>query len=505
MVSGSYKSYGARVLLVDPSFIGGGGQHLLPNLGLAYIAAALREKCPSVEVAVDGFYVNTIPSTIRSLDAFYTLERQFCNRIAHRAQDFDFLGVTCTYMSYPRALRLFQACNCKRKKELRTILGGPHPTLLDQVALWRNKPFEDCDNLDFVVRGEGEQTMCDLTQHADTPERVQGITFRKDGRIVRTQSRPQLTTLDELSLPAWDLFELGHYSHILPLLTSRGCVYTCAFCDERLLFRKYRFRSVPSIVDEIRSNVQDLKVSRFFFNDSNLTSYPYLEDLCHSIVEANLAIQWRAFARVDEINETLVQKMKLAGCRVLMLGIESGSQELLNRMRKQISVRDIRRAVELLKRYGIKVNGSFMIGFPGETEQTAQETIRFAKGLDLDACSWHVFIPSISMIVKPHRWKIVFPPDFEWKNLDIDLPSHLLEDYLHQHAEGWWERHTVPYLTLTAKPELPTVAWQLHDTMSFNMAARLVTQAIKQTSPSLDFDTRLLEVSNSTPDQNSRY
>jgi radical SAM superfamily enzyme YgiQ (UPF0313 family) len=485
-----------RVLLVDPSFIGG-GQHLLPSLGLAYIAATLREKCSNVEVAVDGFYTDTSLSMIGSLHVFYALEKQFCNRVADRAQEFDCLGVTCTYMSYSRALRFIQACK-ERKRELRTILGGPHPTLLDRIAFWRNKPFEDCDSLDFVVRGEGEQTMWDLIWHVDTPERVQGIAFRKDGKIVRTQPRSQLANLDELSLPAWDLFDLRHYSHnspILPLSTSRGCVYACAFCDERLLLGRYRFRSVPSIICEIRRDIQDFGASRFFFNDSTLTSYPHLKGLCDSIIKANLAIQWRAFARIDEINKTLVERMKLAGCRVLLLGIESGSQELLNRMRKQISIGDIRRAVELLKRYGIKVNGSFIIGFPGETEQTAQETIRFAKELDLDVYSWHVFIPSISMIVKSPQWKIAFPSDFEWKNLDIDLPSHLLGDYLRQHAEGWWERHTVPYLILSTKPELPTVAWQLHDTMSFDTAARLVCEAIEQTRPSLDFDTRLLEVS----------
>ncbi|MBA7468013.1 radical SAM protein [archaeon] len=363
-----------RVTLVNPPYPINPHQHMpFPQLGLGYLAAVLEENQYEVDVI--------------DCQALYINYDEFKREISKRQP--DIVGLTSITLTYKSALHL-----AKIVKELHpnclTVLGGPHATFWDEEAL------QECPHLDVVVRKEGEYTLLELVQRLEAGKSfhdVQGITCRKDGKIVVNPDRPYIENLDELPYPArhlWPLESLRKVEDVFYLTTSRGCTSWCEFCEAvRMFGRRFRMRSPKNVVDEIEYLYKTYDATQFTFCDDAFTvDKSRIEELCAEILKRNLKIIWNCGTRVDMVTKELLIKMKEAGCVSVWFGVESGSQEVLDEMQKGISTDQTVRTVGLVRELGLQPVPNVLLGFPGETKETAWKTIKFVEKLCPDTIAF---------------------------------------------------------------------------------------------------------------------
>jgi radical SAM superfamily enzyme YgiQ (UPF0313 family) len=297
----------------------------------------------------------------------------------------DIVGITSTTLTYKSGLKIAkiakEVCpNCL------TVMGGPHVTFWDYEAL------QECPELDVVVRREGENTLLELVQRVEADEGFQdvlGITYRKKGKTVRNPDRPYIENLDELPFPArhlWPMERLREYEDILYLAASRGCVYWCEFCSTvRMHGRKYRMRSTKNVVDELEFLHKTYGVNKFTFCDDAFTvDQARTQELCREIMKRGLKITWNCGTRVDMLTKELLFKMKEAGCISMWFGVESGSQQVLDAMKKGISPELTTQVFGWVMEVGLKPVPNVILGFPGETMKSAWETIKFVEKISPD-------------------------------------------------------------------------------------------------------------------------
>jgi radical SAM superfamily enzyme YgiQ (UPF0313 family) len=318
----------------------------------------------------------------------------FRKRIAQT--EADVVGMTSTTLTYKSALENARIAK-EELPECTTVLGGCHATFWDENAL------KECPSLDIIVRREGELTFVELLEkigEKSSLNGVLGVTFRKkNGQIVRNKDRPFIENLDDLPFPAHHLLPLKSFhvvgKTIFPLTTSRGCVYWCDFCTAvRMFGKKYRMRSPKNVVDEIEQIHNKYGQSQFTFYDDAFTVDPNrVVKICDEIQRRKLAIQWDNETRVDMVNKNLLQKMKDAGCMATWFGVESGSPYVLEKMHKKIRLDQTRRAFKTAREVGLMTVASVVLGFPGETEQTAWDTINFVRELDPDDIGFYIATP----------------------------------------------------------------------------------------------------------------
>jgi anaerobic magnesium-protoporphyrin IX monomethyl ester cyclase len=359
-----------HVTLVNPSAPVGAAMHMpFALLGLGYLAAVLEK---------NNYKVGVIDCQVLKLSP-----EEFGSEISKRQP--DIVGVTSSTLTYQSGLKLVkiakQACpNCI------TIAGGSH------VTFWDDKALEECPELDVVVRREGENTMLELVQRIEAGKSyddVLGITCRKDGKITRNPDRPYIEDLDSLPFPArhlWPMEKFRELEDVLYLATSRGCVYWCEFCTTvRMHGRKYRMRSPKNVVDELEFLNKTYGISKFTFCDDAFTvDQPRTEELCSEILKRGLRIQWNCGTRVDMITKDLLAKMKEAGCITVWFGVESGTQQVLDAMKKGISPELTVKVLGWVRELGLKPVPNVILGFPGETKKSAWKTIKFVEKIAPD-------------------------------------------------------------------------------------------------------------------------
>lgn len=279
----------------------------------------------------------------------------------------------------------------------KSIALGPHVTNLPEETLVK------FPNLDFIVRGEAEVTikeLIDALENNGKLENVIGISYRSDGKIINNKDRPLIENLDELPIPRHDFLPLE--KHVYPfigskftfVLAGRGCPYLCSFCRQPIMWnRKVRVRSPDSVIRELKM-LKELGVENFLIHSDTFTvNKEIVIELCKKIIENNLDFKWACNSRVDTVDKEMLEWMKKAGCWMVAYGIESGSQGVLDNVKKGITLEQSRKAVQLAIEAGIKVYGYFVIGLPGETKETIRDTIEFAKGLPLTFAIFHVAVP----------------------------------------------------------------------------------------------------------------
>jgi len=286
-------------------------------------------------------------------------------------------------MNFPAAVRILQTCKTLLPGAA-AVIGGPHATFTAEEIL-RSYP-----EVDIVVRGEGEETIAETARALERKrglEQVLGLTFRRNGSIVRTEDRPFIRDLDRLPLPDRGLFPVSRYLAMrvpASVLTSRGCPTGCSFCvGYRMTGRKGRFRSPLKVVDEIEA-ARRLGFEEVCIDDDLFTrNRRHVTAICDEIRSRGLKLKLYIFARVDTVDEPLLAKLREAGCAMICFGLESGNQRILDLAGKRATVDRARRAMELSKAAGIAPFGSFILGLPGETRETMEETVSFAQSLGI--------------------------------------------------------------------------------------------------------------------------
>ena len=356
---------------------------VLPPLGLAYLAAVLEKRGHKVKI-IDG------PAMSLTLEEL-AWETEKANP--------DIVGISAIT---PIVHRAYQAATEIKRTLPKTpiVLGGPHPSLFPKETLLENP------SVDMVCVGEGEYTMLELVEALENGsdlDRIQGIAFRDGKKIIQNPVRGFIENLDVLPFPARHLLPMDKYRPLpnqyrrLPvvhLMASRGCPFTCTYCSKAIFGRNTRIRSPNNVIAEIKHVRDKYKAREIHFKDDTFTlQNTWVKKLCHLFNEEVPDLLWACFTRVDMVNKELLKTMHEAGCHRIGYGIESSNQELLDTIKKGITLDQIRNAVRWTKEAGIELGLSFMLALPGETPEKAHDTIKFAKELDPDYAQFCITTP----------------------------------------------------------------------------------------------------------------
>jgi radical SAM superfamily enzyme YgiQ (UPF0313 family) len=372
-----------KVLLVNPPWrhkpksLWSGISGVLPPLGLGYLAAMLLKQGMDVQIL--------------DLNAGRQKTEAFADFL--EGKKFDWIGITATTNLVPAAKRLAQLAR-QKMPSAKIVLGGVHPTILPEEVL--NWP-----EVDYVVRGEGEESIVELVGGKPV-ESIRGLSWKKDGQIVHNPSREYIPDLDQLPFPAWHLLPvkkyvpaLGGYKKLpaVSLITSRGCSGSCTYCNN-FFGQRVRKRSADNVLAELKMLTREYGIREIYFYDDSFTEFPSkVIELCRKMSAEKLNLSWSCFARVNIVNEELLRAMKQAGCHHISYGIESGSPELLDGIAKKVSLEKIRESVALTKKVGIDILLGFMLGLPGETRETMEQSLNFALELDPDMIIFDITTP----------------------------------------------------------------------------------------------------------------
>lgn len=368
-----------KILLVNPPHYFD-GKSRLPSffpLGLAYIARYLVNRGHDVEVF--DIWANQWDKTV-------TQEKI-------KELTYDAVGISSLSTQYGYVKWLIE--KFKRHREMSPIvIGGALPTLSPQVVL--NHTFAD-----ICIIGEGEITFPDLLEHMGSWKSVKGIAYKDGGEIKTSSPRNYIRDLDKIEFPLREIFpvdiylkygSLDGYPDIksMNVITGRGCPYNCDFCSK--VFLRRRERSPENVAEEIEMLKEKYNIKAIFFNDELLvSSKPRMYRLLEHIKPLN--ILWQGQARVNTVDLPLLKEMKNAGCIKIGLGIESGSQSILNKMNKQTTVEQNIKAIKAVKKAGIDPIIQSIYGYEGENNTTLNETIKFFKKADTTHEGFFVLTP----------------------------------------------------------------------------------------------------------------
>jgi anaerobic magnesium-protoporphyrin IX monomethyl ester cyclase len=370
-----------KITLVNPPYPPNAHSHppFIP-LGIAYLGAVAERA---------GHHVTVIDCQAERL----TYDN-FRNRISQVPS--DVVGVTSTTLLYNSAKEILTIAKQAHPNAV-TMIGGSH------VSFWDENALNECPSIDVIVRREGEVTFIELLQCIEAKKNftdVLGTTFRgSDGKIVRNGDRPFFEDLDSLPFPAFHLLPLDSFHRmgktIFPLTTSRGCVQWCDFCSTvRMFGRRYSMRSPKNVVDEMEMLHNKYGESQFtFYDDAFTVNRDHVIKMCEDIKARKLNVTWDCETRVDMVDKDLLTIMCDAGCITVWFGVESGSEKILGVMHKKIKLDETRLAFKTAQKAGLMTIASAVIGFPGETEETAWETINFINSLNPDDIGFYVATP----------------------------------------------------------------------------------------------------------------
>lgn len=250
---------------------------------------------------------------------------------------------------------------------------------------------------DIAVVGEGEITMTEIIsslENNNSLEAVKGIAYKKENNQIKINPpRPLVKDLDNMSLPAYDLFPMDIYLHNVAhasymgkktemgIVTTRGCPYNCNYCYH-VFGRGARTRSINNVIEEIRYLMEKYKVESIIILDETFTiNKKRVMEFCSKLLSEKIDIPWSCYGRVNLVDQEMLKKMKQAGCYRVGYGIESGSQQILDNMNKKVTIGQAKKAIKLTRNAGLVCGSTFMFGYPGESLETIKETVRFCKEL----------------------------------------------------------------------------------------------------------------------------
>lgn len=410
-----------KIVLVRPKY----KSHIItPPLGIGYLSSYLKKNKIKV-VLIDALKEN--------LSLKETLDRILQEKP-------DAVGITCLTAFYIETVKLSRML---KKKGVKVIIGGVHPTFLPYQTLKDSKA-------DYIVCGEGEKALLKLLKSKFKKVSIQGVYSQKDikklKKVIFPLKAEAFLDLNKLPFPDWEQMDPNLYPKaphgaiaknfpIGIVMTTRGCPYMCAFCASQKFYdRKIRFRNTKNVIDEIKYLIKNFGIKEVHFEDDNLTlKRDHVESLCRAIIRNRLNISWACpnGIRADRVDEKLLRLMKKAGCYFVAFGIESANPQILKNIHKLETIDTIRKAIKIANKVGIQTQGFFIFGLPGETKETIRESIDFAKSSKLARAQFMILdiIPGSELWYtlkgkfKPN-WKKDSYKEPEW------LPKGLTKKYL---------------------------------------------------------------------------
>lgn len=343
---------------------------IAPPLGIAYMAGVLQENHIDVEI---------LDASAEDMD-FKDVEKELLKRKP------DLVALTALTPTIGRALETAQIVKETLPDSI-VVMGGYHPTFNFIETL------ED-ENVDIVIRGEGEYIMLNLVQALENQSSlhdVKGIVFedKNSKEIVVNPEAPLIQNLDELPFPALNLLPMKKYrlldmdTHMTTMITTRGCPMQCSFCSSAAMHgKKIRERSVENIVDEIEYLKTNYDIDTIAFMDDTFTlKKRKVMAICDEILKRNIEIMWGCTSRVDTLDEKLLKKMKEAGCITIFIGVESADQQQLDNMCKNTTIAKIENAFKIAHKLKIRTIASVALGMPGDTKEIMNKTVKFVHKL----------------------------------------------------------------------------------------------------------------------------
>jgi len=294
------------------------------------------------------------------------------------------LGITINTCQYNVALKIARIAK-SIDKEIVVVVGGVHSTIMPNETI-----REPC--FDFVVRGEGEYTMLELVKAIRGEIKisdVKGITYNKNGKVVSTPSRQLIEDINSIPFPDIELLinAKKYPKHVYGnIITVRGCPLRCVFCSNKAFWNGVvRFRTAENVVDEIEMLHKKYGTSQFYFMDPTFNlDLKRVADISNKILERNLDIIWSCNMRADNINEAIIRKIKSSGCYKINLGVESGNKKILELMKKDITLDEVKKSAKIIKKNGIELLAYFILGHPKETKESINDTVNLIKEIHPD-------------------------------------------------------------------------------------------------------------------------
>jgi len=363
-----------KVLLVNPEYMQVYGKYkhvarigvFYPPLGLMYLAASLER---------DGHRVRLLDCEVENESLIDCL----------KSFKPDMVGITSTTPLHHNAMELFNIVK-KINSGIITVSGGAHANVLGRQVL------EECESIDVVCAGEGEITIREICRNINNLSKVEGVVCRNGDSIIKNPPRQLMQDINEVPFPARHLVKLKEYRFsvpgkgivpVTPIRTMRGCPYRCVFCSQHCIFgHEIRYRSVNSIIEEIKEIIYKHEISDLvFYDDTFGLNRELTYELVDVVIKEKLKFTIEGWTRASIIDEPFIKALKSIGLTRLSIGVESGNQHILDSSKKGVSLEQIRKAYEIASKYKIETRMSIIFGLPFETSKTIRKTLQFMKSL----------------------------------------------------------------------------------------------------------------------------
>ncbi len=352
------------------------------------------------------------------------------------------VGITCYTPEFNDVVEL--TMKIREKKDVVIVIGGVHPTLRPKEFFFKDSP------VDFVVIGEGEITLYELANKIlrknKNVKNIPGIGYydKNNNEYFQTEARPLIHDCDTMPFQAYEKVDMKYYTTPNPyavrglflssfyILVGRGCPSQCTFCVSPELRRtlalgkSLRCRSAKNVVDEIYFLKSRYKIDAFYFIDDNFTlRRDLVSDICEELIKRRLNLIWSCSARINTLSEELLQKMKKAGCVQVDLGVESGSDEVLKRIKKGITTKQIKEIFKICHKIGMRTLANILINIPDETKEELSDTLKLLDIIQPSVTSFNIFIPYLGTEIY-NQWAVGLEPQ-EYSLLSM-APRELVQN-----------------------------------------------------------------------------
>jgi len=444
MIAKTAEPQKVKMLFITPSYLNSVYKHskmktvmaTFPLVGTAVLAGTVHAQGHDVAVAD--------LNTVEDVDDHLSSKLETFNP--------NYVGISFTTPLFNEVRRIAERVK-KFNNEIKIIVGGPHASAMPRQTLEHSL-------IDLVVIGEGDHTIVEIVSGKEWKS-IPGVMFRNGQEIVTTPGRSLIENMNDMPYPAWHLYDISKYKGT-PLFnrrnplgffeTSRGCFSRCSYCSSRNIFgMKFRCKTPERVVDEIEYMLNIGFREIHPIDDGFTTNIERAKSICNEIIRRGIKMPWypQGGLRVDRVNRELFDLMVKAGCYRIPFGIESGSQLILDTIKKGIKLEQVVNAVKWANEAGLETLGYFMLGLPGETEDTIKETISFSQKLNLHYAKFALTIPlpgsplyanwEKDNLIKTHDWEkynfatpeaVFTHPNLSWDELN--------EFYKIAHRSFYW-------------------------------------------------------------------